>query len=156
MSNFNSTDAIYFLGLTRQRIVDVIDNKSPEQLNKIPQGFKNNLIWNAAHCLVTQNLLTYGLSNLPFDIDNGLIDDFRKGTAPNENVDSELIQKIKIDLIESPKRLLNQLESGVFTEFKNYQTSYGAELTNIEQAIAFNNTHEGLHLGIMMAMSKLV
>lgn len=156
MSDFKINDAVYFLSLTRQRIVDIIDNKSSKQLNQIPQGFRNNLIWNATHCLVTQNLLTYGLSNLPLDIGIGLIDNFRKGTEPKDDVDSEFIEHIKVELIESPKRLLNQLKSGVFAEFKNYQTSYGAELTNIEQAIAFNNTHEGLHLGNMMAMSKLV
>jgi len=32
---------------------------SLEQLNKIPEGFNNNLIWNIAHCVVTQQLLCY-------------------------------------------------------------------------------------------------
>ncbi|MFY0672082.1 MAG: DinB family protein [Bacteroidia bacterium] len=156
MLNFKIDDAIYFLGLTRQRITDVISNKSTEQLNRIPQGFKNNLIWNAGHCLATQNLLTYGLSGLPFDIDNEIIERYRKGSSPTEMVESGQIEIIKKELIESPKRLLNHYEASDFKQFKVYQTSYGAELKNVEQAIAFNNTHEGLHLGIMMAQSKLV
>lgn len=45
-------------------------------------------------------------------------------------------------------------ERGLFREFKAYQTSYGAKLKDIEQALQFNNVHEGLHLGYMMALRK--
>ena len=39
-----------------------IDRLTLEQLNKVPQGFKNNVIWNIVHCIVTQQLLVYKLS----------------------------------------------------------------------------------------------
>lgn len=40
------------------------DNYSLEQLNKIPAGFNNNLIWNIGHIIVAQQSLIYQLSNL--------------------------------------------------------------------------------------------
>ena len=43
---------------------------------------------------------------------------------------------------------------GKFENYTPYTTSYGISLNNIEEAISFNNIHEGLHLGYMMALSK--
>ena len=35
--------------------------------------------------------------------------------------------------------------------FKVYPTSFGLELSSAEQALQFNNVHDGIHLGIIMA-----
>ena len=37
----------------------------------------------------------------------------------------------------------------------NYETSTGFVLDSIETAIAFNNLHEGIHLGVIMALTKV-
>ena len=47
---------------TRKHFVSLIENFSTEQLNKIPEGFSNNIIWNIVHCMVTQQGLIYGLA----------------------------------------------------------------------------------------------
>ncbi len=156
MTNTSITDSIYILEFTRKRIIDLLNSKTTEQLNKIPASFKNNIIWNAGHCLATQNLLTYGLSGLPFGIETEFIEIFRKGTSPELMANEAYVQHIKDQLLSSPKQLLDTYKNGAFKSFQVYETSYGATLNNIEQAIAFNNTHEALHLGIMMAQSKLV
>jgi len=44
--------------------LEYFDNYTLEQLNKIPEGFSNNLIWNIGHIIVTQQVLIYKLSNL--------------------------------------------------------------------------------------------
>ena len=43
---------------------------------------------------------------------------------------------------------------GVFKTYNEYTTSYNVTLNNIEKAIMFNNVHEGLHLGYIMALKK--
>jgi len=43
----------------------MIEDFSLEELNKIPEGFNNNIIWNIAHVIATQQALVYGLSGLP-------------------------------------------------------------------------------------------
>jgi hypothetical protein len=35
----------------REIFLKILDNHSLEQLNKIPAGYSNNLIWNIAHCI---------------------------------------------------------------------------------------------------------
>ncbi|MDB9932132.1 hypothetical protein OAD28_05360 [Flavobacteriales bacterium] len=48
------------------------------------------------------------------------------------------------------------LNTEMFKEFKEYTTSYNVTLSNIDDAVKFNNVHEGLHLGYAMALRKMV
>jgi len=143
------------LEATRNLILKTIDGLSLEQINKIPTGFNNNIAWNVAHLVVTQQLLNYGLSNTPFLVEQSLIDQYRKGTAPQKDVTEQEWTEI-LSLFKSiPDQLADDYcQDDKFTEFTNYSTSYGYELTSIEDAIEFNNAHEALHLGYIMAMKK--
>jgi len=42
----------------------------------------------------------------------------------------------------------------LFTNYSDYETSFGLNLTSIEEAISFNNIHEGIHFGYLLAMVK--
>ncbi|MCB9202963.1 MAG: DinB family protein [Flavobacteriales bacterium] len=141
---------------TRKNIANTIEELSAEQLNKIPNGFSNSIIWNVAHVVVTQQLLNYFLSGNKMYIPQEIVEAFRKGTKHEADVDKNTIERIKEYLEETPILLKNDYQKGIFSDFKEYPTSYGFTLYNIEDAIKFNNTHEGLHLGYIMAMKKLV
>ena len=41
----------------RARLLRFLDEATPEQLALIPEGFHNNILWNIAHCVVTQGYL---------------------------------------------------------------------------------------------------
>ena len=41
-------------------------------------------------------------------------------------------------------------------EYQQYITSQGFSLNNIEEAIQFSNFHEGIHLGIIMSLKKVL
>lgn len=140
--------------IIRQNAFDLISKFSDKQIHKIPIGFKNNLIWNFGHMIVTQHILTFGLSNLSLLIDDEIISKYRKGSSPvieeSRNTIKDL-QKVSEKLIDETKDAYNQNR---FTNFNKYETSFKVTLNNIEDALAFNNIHEGLHLGYMMALSK--
>ena len=67
--------------ITRKNVLNSIKDLSIEALTKIPKGFNNNIIWNAAHNLATQQLLVYKLSGQSPVIPGELIDKYRKGTS---------------------------------------------------------------------------
>jgi len=140
----------------RGNVLGLIEGLSVAQLNKIPDGYKNNIIWHFGHLLATQQLLTYGLSKNEFLLSDNIIEEFRKGTQPEKPYSEDDIEELKFIFSE----VINQTEldynDGVFTEFSDYPTSFGITLTSIEDAVTFNNVHEGLHMGIIMAMKKLV
>lgn len=133
-----------------------VEGFSSEKLNAIPSGFNNNLIWNLGHAAVTQQLLVYGRAGLPFRIDNKWIEEFRKGTAPSREYSESEIQEIKEFVGQTSGWMKEDYEQGKFTEYNKYETSYGVELNSVEDAIAFNNTHEAMHLGYIMSIRKLV
>lgn len=141
---------------TRTNILAAIEGLSTEQLNQIPERFNNSIIWNVAHILVTQQLLIYGLSEIGFTIERSLIEQFKKGTSATTTVSEAEIETIKSLFITSIDTGQKDYENGVFKTYKSYTTSYNITLESVEDAIRFNNIHEGLHYGYIMAMKKSV
>lgn len=144
------------LRASRANILKQCDGLSLEQLNKIPDGFGNNLIWNAGHVIATQQLLCYALAGVKTPVDMDFINRYRKGSRPDGNASATEWTFIKDRLFSTVDQFEKDLVSMDFSGYKPYTTSYNVELKNIGQALSFNNTHEGLHLGTMMALRKLV
>ena len=138
----------------RERQLKLLNSFTPEELAIIPAGFKNNILWNLAHCVVTQQNYCYANSNLPTYLTPEFIERYRKGSIPDGHIPTaDEIQELRSLLISTQKQLQADYERGVFSNFTPYTTSYGYTLTCIEDAIHFNNTHEGMHLGVIIALN---
>lgn len=144
------------LKTTRANIIQLIDGLTIDQLNTIPDHFNNNLIWNLGHVLVTQQLLMYKLSGNECYISNDIIDQYRKGTRPDYYVKQKELNYILENLFLTIDYAIDDLAGNKFKEYKTYPTSYNVELKSIRDAVVFNNIHEGLHYGYMMAIKKFV
>lgn len=140
----------------RKLIAPFLEDFSLEQLNTIPTGFSNTLFWNIAHVVVTQQLLVYKLSGLPMLISDELVDKYKKGSKPEHAATQEEVDQIKALIFDLVDQTQADYGSGVFTQFTEYPTSSGFVLKNVKHAMAYNNFHEGLHLGIMMSMKKVL
>ncbi len=139
---------------SRSMILQILENFSVEQLNTTPPGFSNNLIWNIAHVVVTQQLLSYKLSGLPMQISDAMADKYRKGTSVSDIATAEEIETVKALLLATIDQTEKDFNAGLFQNYTEYPTSTGHVLKSAEDAIKFNNFHEGIHLGIMMRMKK--
>ena len=142
------------LRATRKNILKAIDGLSLEALNTIPTGFNNNIIWNVTHVVVTQQLLCYKLSGNKMRIPESIVTAYKKGSEPAESVSAEHVAQTIAWLSDSINWLKEDLDQGIFKEYKTYPTSYGYTLTSIEDAVTFNNVHEGMHLGWIGAIKK--
>ena len=80
---------------TRKALKKIIENHSLEDLNKIPKGFNNNIIWNIGHILVTEQLLVYKLSGLKPMVNDILINKYKKDSKPNGDVSQTEVDEIK-------------------------------------------------------------
>ncbi len=141
---------------TRKNIKALVEKYSIDQLNNTPAGFRNNILWNLGHVVVTQQLLCYKNADSPVLIPDDIVESFKKGTSPARTYSKDELQYLLDKLEELATRVRSDYQSGHFKTYNSYTTSYGVALNSIEDAIAFNNTHEGLHYGYMMAMSKLI
>jgi len=127
---------------------------SLEELNKIPEGFSNNIIWNIAHVVVTQQLLVYNLSGLPMMTNEEMVVKYRKGSKVEKDATQEEVNEIKELLFSTAKKMKDDYDTGVFKTYNSYTTSTNSAMTNVEEAIEFNNFHEGIHLGYILALKK--
>lgn len=140
----------------RRNLLTTLQELSHEDLLHIPDGFNNNIYWNIAHCVATQQLLCYYLSGNPFRIDKYWIDTYKKGTLPNLNVQKSEVEDLEFLLMETAKILLKDYDDEFFTDYTPYTTSFGLDLKNIQDAIIFNNMHESLHFGYIMAQKRAI
>ncbi len=144
------------LKTTRNNFIKILDYYSLSQLNEIPSPFRNNLFWNIAHCLVTQQLLVYTLSGEKPIINEDFINRYRKGTFPDQEATEEDLQYLKDHLVTTVDKCQEDYEKGLFTQYKEYETSYGFVIKSTEAAIEFNNSHEALHLGDVLMIRKFL
>ena len=140
----------------RQVLLNILDNYSLEQLNKIPEGFNNNIIWNAAHCVAVQQALVYKLSGLPAMVSKEFILKYSKGAKPEGDVSQEEFDEIKTLLSTTLHQAQEDYSNGIFVNFHEYTTSLGNTLKDINGALTFNNYHEGIHTGVIMSIRKFV
>jgi len=141
---------------SRNMVSKLIQGYTLEQLNKVPEGFNNNLIWNVAHIIVTQQLLVYKLAGLPMMISEELVEKYRKGTKTEHQASQEEVDEILSLLHATVAQTEKDIENNLFQNFTEYPTSTGFVLKSNQDSMEFNNFHEGLHIGVIMAIRKLV
>jgi hypothetical protein len=140
----------------RKIISQILQNHSLEQLNKIPEGYSNNLIWNIGHIVVVHQMLVYKLSGLPMMVSDDLVEKYMKGTKPEQNATQEEVDEIKELLFETLDQTENDLKNMVFERYQEYPTSTGFVIKNAVDAMGFNYFHEGIHIGIMMGLKRFL
>lgn len=73
---------IDILRKARLRMLEKVNGLSIEQLNKVPEGFNNNIIWNMGHLLASQESMMYIRSGQALHVEQSFIDAYRNGTKP--------------------------------------------------------------------------
>ena len=141
---------------SRNILLTFLENHSLEQLNTIPEGFSNNLIWNIGHIVVVQQMLVYKLSGLPMMISDEMVEKFKKGTKPEHNTGQAEVNEIKTLLFSTLEQTKKDFSENVFQNYAEFTTGIGYQLTCAKDAIEFNNYHEALHVGIMMQIKKFI
>lgn len=158
IKKLNNMDFTFqILNNTRAIFNKIIDANSLAELNRIPKGFNNNIIWNIGHIVVTEQLLAYKLSGLQPMISEELINKYRKDSKPNGDVTQEDVNQIQALLFSTIKRTQEDYNNGVFKTYNTYTVSTtGNTLTNVEEALKFVLVHEGIHYGYVLALLKAI
>ncbi len=140
----------------RKNLLAILESTPKEDLLKIPQGFRNNIWWNIAHVVVTQQILVYKFSGISMRVSTELVEKFMKGTVPDGTATDAEIKQISEVLVPTIVGTQKDYETGLFKNFKPYTTSAKVTLNDINDAISFNNFHEGIHLGSIFALRKML
>lgn len=141
---------------SRNILLKFLENNSLEQLNTIPEGFSNNLIWNIGHIVVVQQMLVYKLSGLPMMISEAMVEKYRKGTKPEAEVTQPEVDEIKHLLFATLEQSKTDFANGIFKGYSEFTTMSGFTIRDAKEAMEFNNYHEAVHTGIMMQIRKFL
>lgn len=141
---------------SRKIIAQFLDNYSLEQLNKVPTGFSNNLIWNIAHIVVVQQMLVYNLSGLPMMVSQEMVDAYKRGTKPEREVTQTEVDEIRELLTTTIDQAEKDFAESIFKNYSEFTTMTGFNLKTAEDAMAFNYYHEAVHTGVMMGIRKFI
>lgn len=143
--------------LTSRKVLNhFLEKNTLEQLNKIPEGFNNNIIWNIAHIIVVQQMLAYKLSGLPMVISDEMVEKYKRGTKPTQDITPSERDEIQVLLLETINQTKADFDNKKFQNFQEFTSLSGYTMKNIEDALSFNYYHEAMHTGVIMSLMKLV
>lgn len=139
----------------RAIVAKSVHGMSEEQLTTVVPGRSNHILWNIGHMLTVQLLLVHKLAGLELLIPAEWPAYFGKDTGPQTwdagapSV-SDVISRVESLAAEHAA----VLASDPVIDFTPYTTGFGAVLATIDDAIAFNNFHEGVHTGIILSIKR--
>ena len=148
--------AIEILRQPRQFLLNIISELTPQQLNKIPEGFNNNIIWNLGHMVAAQQGICYKRTGVPIIVTEEFFETYKPGTKPGGFVEADEIAAIKQQMFTTLDQLEVDIEKGIFSTYTPAMTRYGVELTSIDDAVAFLPFHDGFHMGYVMALKRVI
>lgn len=141
---------------TRQYVLELISQLTLDQLNEVPAGFSNNIMWNLGHMLASQQGVCYLRGGLPLIINEKYFLTYKPDSKPGDSVSQAYLDEVKTLFISTIDQMELDYNNNLFANNPSWINSYGVEHKNINDTINFLLFHEGLHLGYIMALKRLV
>jgi hypothetical protein len=146
----------YITNRNRQVFINLLDSLTIDQLNEIPAGFNNNIAWNFAHIVVSQQILCYAKAGKQMKISKEYIDKYQRGSKPENYVEQAEILFFKEQAIGLIAEFQKDWESGIFDEYQAFTTSMGVKIESGEEALHYSSGHDQLHFGYCLALRRAV
>jgi len=140
-------------------LIEQITGLTDAQLNKIPQGYKNNIVWNLAHLICAQQGICYLRAGQTALAPDKYITPFFTNTKPERILEKQEIEEIKSLFISTIDELQIDYDKKIFNNYTpspNIFKVYGAEINGIDDALEFLLYHEGYHSGYIISLIHLV
>ena len=116
---------------------------------------RNDIRWNLGHLITVQQMLTYSLSSVEPRMPEDFSVRFARGTDPaSEPTAGPTGAELRDLLLPIARDFVADVEAGLFAQFTPYRTGVGVMLSTLEEAVAFNNFHEGVHTGVILSILK--
>lgn len=143
---------------TRKAFIQLLEDLSLEEINEIPTGFNNNIIWNFGHIVVSTQTLSYVRTGITTDTSFvKYLETYKKGSKPSYFVSAEEVAELKALAISTVEKIEEDYNKGVFETIQSYDTAtYGATLHSFADVLVTTSGHDNLHLGYAIAQRRTV
>ncbi|MHC8947401.1 DinB family protein [Sphingobacterium hungaricum] len=142
----------------RNPFIKLIDGLSEEELNYIPAGFNNNIIWNFGHIVVSTQILCYVRGGILPDMSSiKYAEDFKKGSKPTRNISASEIEELKNLALGTIAQLEADYIDGKLSSITPFSTeTFGVEMNEIEEVLLMSLSHDTLHYGYALAQKRVL
>lgn len=148
--------AVDIIRFIRQGLLQHLEAFSLDQLNEIPEGLNNNLIWHLGHLISVQQNVCYQRSGLAPMMDVALIAQYANGTKPQGPVDQAHVDHLKSLALSTLDQFEQDLRDNKFTAFEAMSLRDVLHLNTIDDAADFLAMHEGMHYGNVAVQKRLL
>ncbi len=142
----------FFRGLANGQL----EGLSEAQVREVPDGISNNILWNLGHILYYEAVFLYGNSGQPLPVPDSYETFFKAGSSPADWTETpdvaEVVERYKTQAGQSA----SDFAAGKFDAFKPMKINDQVTLDSLEEALTFHVFHEGVHVGRMGTLAKLV
>ena len=146
-----------YIKKNRELFLELVNSLSIEQLNKIPEGYRNNIAWNFGHIVVSTQSLCYVRSGVKPDLEIAFRAKYAKDSKPESFISQEEIDELKRQLVSTINTIEEDMKKGVFKNIIPYSTAtYKHEMHSIEEILTCTLAHDSMHYGYASAQRKLV
>ena len=148
------TKSIEIIKKPRLALFELIKDLSIEQLNQVPTGFNNNIIWNMGHLVAAQQGVCYRRAGIEMIVSEDYYNTYGPGSKPEHFISQAELDEIKGFFISTLDQFVIDYNNHLFANYVPWTTRYGVDLNNIDDAFKFIPFHEGLHFGYVMAQKR--
>jgi hypothetical protein len=141
---------------TRKNFIQLVENSTIEELNAVPAGFNNNIIWNFGHIISSQQLLCYRLAGLPMMLKKEYVTGYQKGTKPEKFIEAAEVDELKEMMLTTIDQLAEDVRNNIFVSYHSFTTEFGVTLNSTAEAIQFFGIHDGYHYGCAASIKKAI
>lgn len=149
--------ALKYIRRINENFIELMSDLTIEQLNEIPEGYNNNIIWNFGHIVNTTPALCYLRTGVDTTFQVPLLAKYNRGTKPGEFVTKEEFEELKGLAFSYLDKIEKDYANGVFQKITPFATiTFKYEMETMDELLTCITAHVSLHLGVANAMKKLV
>ena len=150
--------AFKFIIDSRMAFARMLDDLSVDEINEVPDGFNNNIVWNFGHIVVSTPILCYVRTGIwPDSSAIPFVEAYQKGTKPSYTVCADEVNELRDLAVSTIRQVEDDYRNGLFARMKPFDTAtYGTTLGNFEELLATTAGHDNLHFGYAMAQKKII
>ena len=150
------TKTIEIINKQRAALLKLTEDLTIEQLNIIPAGFNNNIIWNLGHLVAAHQGICYRRTGVDITVSQDFFDTYCPSSKPERFITAAEFEEIKGLFSSTLDQFAADYDKKIFSDYSPWATRAGIDLTNIDEASLFVIFHEGLHFGVINAQRKVV
>lgn len=134
----------------------MLDATTDEMATVIPNGFKNNILWNLGHIYVSQDQLLYSFLGEQHTVPTHYVNLFRMNTSPADWTGGiPSLAELRVSLETQPERLIETFTGRLYERLeKPFKLGPENEFTTLAEMICFANFHEGIHQGVINSIKR--